>query len=226
MSNEASPSPLQQQLIDAINASPTGPDDAPGVEAAIKQGADVNEPMPNGATPLMWAIANRKPGAVRALLKARADVKARDKDGDSAVSIATRFAPKDDLSILEMVLAAGGNPNAPRPGGDPAITSLTRSQNLEGIRVMARYGADLNALTRARRPLLIEAALVRAWDVVAALLENGADVAIMDGKLRTAEILNNDTMTRPDSPIWPWKVKVWHYLAARGEPVRPLSDAS
>lgn len=220
------PSPLQQHLIDAIDASPEGAREAPGVEAAVAQGADVNEPLPNGATPLMWAIAHRKTAAVRALLKARADVSARDKEGDVALTVATRFAPKDDLTILEMVLMAGANPNARRPGGDPAITSLTRSQNLEGIRVMARHGADLNALTRSNRPLIIEAALVRAWDVVAALMEGGANPDVVEGKLRVAEILKNDTMTRPDSPIWPWKVKVWHYLAARGEVMPKLPDAS
>ncbi|MCK6590028.1 MAG: hypothetical protein HUU21_16125 [Polyangiaceae bacterium] len=228
MSNAASPSPLQQRLIDAIDATPAGAWEAPGVEAAVAAGADVNEPMPNGATPLMWAIAHKKPGAVRVLLKARADVSARDKEGDVPITVATRFAPKDDLSILDMVLAAGANPNAPRPGGDPAITSLTRSQNLEGIRVMARHRADLNALTRTNRPILIEAAFVRAWDVVAALIECGADTSVVDGlsKLRVAEILKNDEMTRADSPLWPWKVKVWHYLASRGEPMPPLPDAS
>src|SRR4051794_32606958 len=105
--------PLQQNLVDAINASEKTPTPsapirpAPGVAAAIAAGADVNEPLPNSATPLMWAIANQKAAAVRAILDAKPNLAAKDSDGDSATTVAARFAPKDNLTILEMVLDAG-----------------------------------------------------------------------------------------------------------------------
>lgn len=235
MANESNENPVQQALIDAINSSegppplgqrpPKTPPD-PGVVKAIAAGASVNERLPNGATPLMWAIANKKPGAVRAILDAGPDLAARDGDGDVALTVATRFAPKDDLTILEMVLDAGADPNARRPNGDPAVTSLMRSFNLDGISLMARRGADMNALTRTGTPLIIEAALLQAWDVVHTLIEGGADALVVDDQRRVSTLMNQQAGAPSDSPIFPWKVKVWHYLASRGEPLSPLPGAS
>lgn len=224
--------PLQQKLVDAIDASeptPKAPEPvrpAPGVAAAIAEGADINEPLPNSATPLMWAIANQKGGAVRAILDAKPNLAAKDSDGDSATTVAARFTPKDDTTILDMVLGAGANPNARCPNGDPAITWLTRRFNIEGVRVMARHKANLDARTRTQTPIIIEAAMQQAWDVVYTLIEGGADPLVDDEGRRVSTFLGMRGATPPDSPIYPWKVKVWHSLTARGESLAPLPEPS
>lgn len=224
--------PLQQKLVDAIDASeptPKPPEPvrpAPGVVAVIGEGADINEPLPNSATPLMWAIANQKAGAVRAILDAKPNLAAKDSDGDSAMTVAARFTPKEDTVILDMMLDAGANANARCPNGDPAITWLTRRFNLEGVRAMARHKANLDAKTRTGTPIIIEAAMLQAWDVVYTLIEGGADPLVDDEGRRVSTFLEMKGATPPDSPVYEWKVKVWHYLTSRGEKLSPLPDAS
>lgn len=212
-------SPVQQRLVDAI-------DQDGDVTAAIAGGAEVDHPLPNGATPLLWAVAKHKPEAVRALLAHRADVRARDRQGDTPITVATRFCPAGDLSVLGLVLDAGADPNARDLAGDPVLLTLCRARNLDAIRLMVRRGADPGAFDRAGTPLVLKAALVQDWDVVYTLLDVGADPMATDGMFTVAPLLGNHRATPPDSPLWPWKLRVWQFYAAREVPVPALPDAT
>lgn len=210
-------SPVQQRLVDAI-------DGGGDVAAALAAGADANHPLPQGATPLMWAIANRKPDAVRALLAGRADVGARDREGDTPITVATRFCPADDTTILAMVLDAGADPNARDLSGNPVMVTVAQAHNLPAMRLLVARGANPSALDRSGTPLVLKAALVQDWDVVYTLIELGADAMATDGMFTVPPLLGNHLATAPDSPLWPFKLRVWQYYAAREVPVPPLPD--
>lgn len=88
---------------------------------------------------------------------------------------------------------------------------------------MKVLGADMNALSRSRPPLVPDAALGSDWDVVWCLLELGAKYDPPPGPPE-----NNlgpmlaDPSPAPDSPIHRYKVKVRDFLRAKGVRTPPL----
>jgi hypothetical protein len=124
-----------------------------------------------------------------------------------------------------MLFAAGGNPNMRRPNDDPVIKRFTNDHNCEYIRKMKNYGADLNVITRDGDPLIIDAATARDWDVVWCLIELGAKYDYNEATSRSSIGRSlGGTYPAPDSPIYPYKVKVWEFLKSKGLPVPPLNE--
>lgn len=80
--------------------------------------------------------------------------------------------------VLDLVLAAGGNPNAREADGRPLLASSTLQ--LPAAEVLVRHGADVNARDSSRTermgytPAMMQA-VFGMWDLVAFLLDHGAD---------------------------------------------------
>lgn len=196
-------------------------DDAAAVTAAIAAGAQANARGQYRITPLMVAVGRGKPQAVAALLAGGADPNAKADDGTSAVSLAVegyREAPE----IMRMIFGGGGDPNARRPNRDPVIMRFINDRNCEYIRRMKDQGADLDITTRGDDPIITEAALGQDWDVVWCLIELGARYDYTQGSRQPLAESLAGTFPAPDSPIYPYKVKVWELLKSRGLPVPPL----
>jgi hypothetical protein len=199
-------------------------DDAQAIERALAAGAQVNARGRHNATPLMVAVDRLKPRAVAALLARGADPNLKADDGTSAVSLAVenyRQAPQ----LMEMLFAAGGNPNMRRPNDDPVIKRFTNDHTCEYIRKMKNYGADLDVITRTGYPLILAAGTAQDWDVVWCLIELGAKYNYDEsspGWPLTRTLAG--TFPAPDSPIYPYKVKVWEFLKSKGLPVPPLNE--
>ncbi|MFN7779339.1 MAG: ankyrin repeat domain-containing protein [Betaproteobacteria bacterium] len=199
-------------------------DDPQAIERALAAGAQVNARGRRNATPLMVAVDRLKPRAVTTLLARGADPNLKADDGTSAVSLAVenyRQAPE----LMEMLFAAGGNPNMRRPDDDPVIIRFVADHNCDYIRKMKNYGADLDIKTRAGRPLILSTGTAQDWDVVWCLIELGAKYSYDESSpgwplTRTLE----GTFPSPDSPIYPYKVKVWEFLKSKGLPVPPLNE--
>ena len=64
--------------------------------AMLAKGANPNTPGPDGTTALMWAAANDDVELVRALVKAGADVKAKNHFGTSAITEAAILGSATD----------------------------------------------------------------------------------------------------------------------------------
>jgi hypothetical protein len=95
----------------------------------------------------------------------------------------------------------------------------------EGLKLMKSLGADLNTPDRAGRPLITNVAMSQDWDMVWALIELGAEVDYENGK--STQPLSKALSLKypaPDSPLHPYKVKVWQFLKERGLPVQPLKQ--
>src|ERR1700726_2354914 len=84
------------------------------VAALIKQHADVNAALPDGATALHWAAYWDDASTVDLLLRAGARVNAANEDGATPLYLA---CVNRNAAIVEKLLAAGANVNAELPSG-------------------------------------------------------------------------------------------------------------
>lgn len=198
-------------------------DDRAAVVAALRAGADVNARGIHNVTPLMMAVDELKRQAVAELIARGANPNLKADDGAGAVSLAVenyREAP----DILFALMKAGGDPNTRRPDNDPVIKRFLNDRNCEFIRHMKNWGGDLNVVTRGGDPIITVAGLVDDWDIVWCLIELGARY---DYELTSRSPLSNSLashMPSPDSPIFPYKKKVWTFLKEHGIRVPPLKE--
>lgn len=198
-------------------------DDPVGIGRAIAAGAQVNARGLHNVTPLMIAVDRLKPKAVAELLARGANPNLKAADGASAVSLAVenyRHAPE----IMFAVLRGGGDPNMRRPDGDPVIMRFVNDRNCQYIRQMKDLGANLNIVSRTNDPIIIEAAVGQDWDVVWCMLELGVKYDYeLSSRSPLSESLRGD-FPAPDSPIYPYKKKVWQFLRDHGIAVPPLNE--
>ena len=202
-------------LEEAIEA-----DDPIAIERIIASGVDVNARGAHNITPLMWAVDRIKPKVVAKLLALGADPNLKADDGNGVVNLAVenyRRAPQ----IMEMIFQGGGDPNTRRPNDDPVITRFLNDRNCEYLGKMKSLGADLEITTRAGDPLITNASVARDWDIVWCLIELGAGFNHENTRRPISRSLAG-RFPAPDSPIYPYKLKVWEHLKANGIAVPPL----
>lgn len=205
----------QAKLEAAINA-----DDVAGVNTALSAGAQVNARGLYEVTPLMVAVDGRKPAAVAALLRAGANPNLKAADGASAVSLAVENY-RSSPAIMRAVFQGGGDPNMRRPDNDPVIMRFMNDRDCDQIRYLKSIGADLEIKTRAGDALVSDAAVASDWDVVWCLLELGANPDQELTRLPLSRSLARK-VPLPDSPIYPYKYKVWQLMRERGFAVPEL----
>lgn len=202
-------------------------DDVKAMTDAIAQGASVNATGRFNITPLMVAVDAQSPRAVQALLRAGALPNARAQDGNGPVSLAVKSCREkpDGRDIMLAVLTNGGDPNTRQPDGDPVIMRFILDRDPAGLKLMKSLGADMDIRDRGGDPLITNIAMSQDWDMVLALIELGAEVDYENGK--STQPLSKALSLRypaPDSPLYPYKLKVWQILKDKGLPVQPLKQ--
>ncbi len=198
-------------------------DDRAAIARAIAAGANPNAKGTHDITPLMIAVDRLKPQAVMELLVRGADPNAKAKDGHSPVSLSVenyRHAPE----IMFTVIRAGGNPDTRGPDNDPVIMRFVDDCNCEFIRHMKALGANLDIKSRTGDPIITDAAIGADWDVVWCLLELGVQYDYEGKSRRPLSKAFFDEFPSPDSPIFPYKKKVWQFLKEHGIAVPPLKE--
>ena len=198
-------------------------DDRAGIAQAIAAGVNVNTRGWHNVTPLMLAVDIRKQQAAAELLSRGADPNLKADDGAGAVSLAVENY-LDAPEILFMVLRAGGDPNTRRPGDDPVIMRFVNDRSCEYLHHMKALGANLDITTRAGDPIITDAALGQDWDIAWCLIELGAKYDYEQTSRQPISASLRGTFPSPDSPIYPYKVKVWQFLKAHGIAVPPLNE--
>lgn len=89
-------------------------------------------------------------------------------------------AGEECIEMAELLLDSGADPNA---RNDEGIAPLHLAAYPEMVELLVRRGADIDARTRdGRTPLLVHAAEAERCDVMAALLELGADPKAVDDR--------------------------------------------
>lgn len=115
------------------------------VRDILDRGADVNETICDGWTPLMFAAHY---GAdleiIRTLVSAGADVNARDAEGMTALMVASTKSP--DPEVIQALIDAGADVNAATDDGLTALTFAILHNPCPGaVQVLLDAGADPNA---------------------------------------------------------------------------------
>jgi ankyrin repeat protein len=198
-------------------------DDRAAIAAALGAGANVNARGSRNITPLMVAVGGLKRQAVTELLAKGANPNLKGDDGASAVSLAVENY-RDAPEIMFAVFTGGGDPNIRSPDDDPVIKRFVNDRNCEFIRHMKDLGADLNIVTRGGDPIITVAGVVDDWDIVWCLIELGAKY---DYELTSRSPLSDSlasNMPSPDSPIFPYKQKVWQFLKDHGIAVQLMRE--
>ncbi len=193
-------------------------DDAVGIAKAIKDGANPNTRGLHGVTPLIMAVGKLKKQAVAELLRYGASTELRDNERDNAVTLAVR-AYKREPQLLDMVLKAGGDPNTLFPNDDPVIVRFLNDFNFEAVRYLKNAGANIDARNKSEDPLVISYGISEDWDAVWTLLELGAKYNYPNESFSWQDTFSTPDPTPPDSPLWPYKVKVWKFLKQNGQAV-------
>ena len=96
-----------------------------------------------------------------------------------------------DSALLDMLLAAGGNPNLNPTGHQPLIFEVMSSITPPNFRLLASHGLDLNSKAY-NDPLPVQLTIYRRWDLLAIAIELGADVSLSrpDGRNVADELVS------------------------------------
>lgn len=199
--------------------------DAAGLSRALSNGAAVNAKGRFEITPLMIAVDVQNLAAVQVLLKAGAlpNAKAADRNGPVSLAVKSYQAVPYGRDILAAVIQGGGDPNSRQPDGDPVLMQFVLAHDAAGLRLMKSLGANLDILDRGGEPFITNVAMSSDWDMVWALLESGAAYDYENTACR--QPLSKALTIRypsPDSPLYPYKRKVWQFLKDKGIAVKPM----
>jgi ankyrin repeat protein len=160
--------------------------DLPRVRRLIQQGANVNERTDRGETPLYEAIERQPPNnhrdnlpVVRELLNAGADPNEVQVFSMNALLVSlTRDYANSDVTLL--LLSAGAKPAQECGNGDSEISLATQNLNVEVVRALIAHKAPINCHDKHGVTALHWAALNGQADLVALLLQSGADRTLRD----------------------------------------------
>jgi ankyrin repeat protein len=145
------------------------------VRRLVQAGADANLPQADGATALHWAAYHGDVGLALLLLEAGADVAAANRNGSTPLWLA---ASRGDAAIIEALLKGGADANEQLPLGRRPLMLAARSGNVAAVRALLDRGAEPNAREDQRgTTALMQAADQGHADVIAVLIEHGAEVA-------------------------------------------------
>lgn len=131
------------------------------VELLLAKGANADARGPRGQTALMWAASERHPDAVTALLAGGADVHARSNEWHEMMAVPPHGLPQYNRIIPH--------------GRDTALLFAARVGDLESAKLLAGAGANVNDADAWGVSATMMAAHAGFTDLVAWLLERGAD---------------------------------------------------
>ena len=145
----------------------------PAVRALLAYGADVNAKEPaHDQTALMWAAANRHPGAVQALIEAGAEVQARSRVRWRKVYLRSRGASYR-LSFEEHI--ERGDVEEREQGGFTPLLFVAQQGDVDSARLLLAAGANVNDAAPIGWSAVAVAAFTNQVEVGMFLLDEGAD---------------------------------------------------
>lgn len=180
-------------------------EDLPGIDLAIKNGANINAAGEEGQTPLHWSLLKVGIAAktVQHLLERGADPNAPMRNGKTPLFL-TSGSNRPDL--LELFLQYKGNPNVLSRIHETPLMNAIASQYDGNVRLLLKYRAD---------PNLGETCLSTVgnarFDFTVELLRGGLSKDLpWCGRLVYRRVIPDE------SPQQAWRAKVFELLAERG----------
>jgi ankyrin repeat protein len=128
----------------------------------------------DGTTPLHWAAHNDDEAEVVRLIKAGANVNARNDYGSTPLQEA---AERGDAEMIRALLKAHADVESANDEGQTALMTVARVGSVEAARVLIKAGADVNATEKWRgQTALMWASAQGNPEVVRLLIKSGAKV--------------------------------------------------
>jgi ankyrin repeat protein len=164
------------------------------VERLLRKGADIDEGTFEGATPLIFAVANNHPGTVKILLAHNPNVNCMTVRGETPLSIAVK---NQKAEIAEALIRSGAEiDQADKDGVTPLhYSAINGSFDLTDL--LLYYDADCNKKSDDGTTPLMAAIWSGFDDVADLLIVNGANLEARDNEGFTPLLLaaqNGDTM--------------------------------
>ncbi len=149
------------------------------IQFLIEKGADLSARDEYGNTPLHLAVLHCHDEAVELILRANPDLNALNDDGDSPLSLATIYGTPETLGLL---LSNKADKTIRDKQGNTLLHIAAVRGNIEKVREILKYGLGLEMTNDARQTPLLSAAIKYKNDaVINCLLDNGANIAAVDG---------------------------------------------
>lgn len=170
--------PIDARLLEAAAIG-----DLATIRAAIAAGADPDVRDKTGRTPLLVATQAHQTEAFNLLLDGEADVDLQDDQLDNPFLFA---AAEGLLDILRLANEAGADPALTNKDGSAAIIPAVERGHLDVVRyLLEESDVDVDHVNLMGGTALLNAILLsdgrpRQQDIVALLIENGADVDLAD----------------------------------------------
>jgi hypothetical protein len=178
VSAQIAPSPTELSAYRGLHAA-AAQGDAAAIERLVKTGAAVEARDNHGRTPLHVATFMHQGDAARALLRLGADANALEAQKYDIVTIA---AVADDVPMLKLALAGGGNAkNITSPYEGTALIAASHLGHDEVVRLLIAAKAPLDHVNNLGWTALIESIVLgnggqRHLATLDALVKAGADV--------------------------------------------------
>jgi ankyrin repeat protein len=143
--------------------------------ALIKQGADVNGALADGATPLHWAAQWDEREIASLLIQAGAKPNAADSNGVTPLLLA---CANGSASMATLLIRAGADASLARATGVTPLMMAARTGNIAVVQLLLERGADVNAAEATHKQTALMWAVAEGHTaIVRLLLSKGADVA-------------------------------------------------
>jgi ankyrin repeat protein len=178
------PTPADLALSDAVRRG-----DADAARAALRAGADRERRDEQGRTPLLLAALADRVAVAEVLVAAGADVNAQDARDDSAWLVT---GVTGSVAMMRTLLPGGPDVTLTNRFGGVSVIPASERGHVAYVRaVLAETGMDVDHVNRLGWTALLEAVVLgdgdrTHLDVVAALLDAGADPSLRDGDGVTA----------------------------------------
>ncbi len=145
------------------------------VTKLVAEGADVNGTGFEGARPLVWAWGHNNLKGMEALLKAGADPDFEF----SGIDFIDYTVDEKTTDYLELILKYGANPDGLGDGSGP-IHYAINLRNHDAIKIIIKHGGNINGQDSFGSTPLIHCLDIRQMDFAMWLIDNGADVDVME----------------------------------------------
>jgi uncharacterized protein len=165
---------VQADARDADLISAIRDGDYAGVRTLLHaHSASANRVLPDGSTPLSWAVETQDPQMVRLLLEARATP---DTASDAAVLPLMLACEHGEPAVLDLLLDAGADAKRVRPDGIATLQVCAGNAPAAVVQRLLTGGAEVNRADNEGQTPLMWAAVHGRIDNIRLLLEHGADV--------------------------------------------------
>ncbi len=147
------------------------------IERLLKKGADINALSYEGATPLIFAVANNQIKSVLALLAYGPEVNKLTLNNETALIIAVR---NRNSTITEALLRGGADIDMADKNGATPLHYATLDGSFDIVDLLLYYDADCNIKANDGTTPLMAAVLAGFTDIADLLIQNGANLEARD----------------------------------------------